>query len=423
MEVPQLLANIGNVLQALLGGITGPEDLQEAVEAEARAIVGAAAVPIVGEEEARVGWQPEELSFRPVPGEQAELGGASWQSLVRGTGTIETDFLNGEITLIARRLGRVAPINTRLTALARRAAGDGLTPGSIDVSGCRCRLPTADRDPRVPEPFHERIAAMSSPLVSAPITADLLDGALELETTAMGVLPHRLPARARALADPQLLGAEACPAGVRLVFRTAATVVEVDGFRTTMAFLGMPPRPDGRYDLVVDGVLTDRQCSSGGRAVVVDLATGATETHDGPVGTVRFADLPARDKDVEIWLPYHERTELVDLRADAPVAAVPPRGRPVWVHHGSSISQGSNAASPTTTWPALAAAAGRVDLVNLGFAGSMMLDSGPLYGEADAADHPLPDRLHPDAVTHRIIGERFAAHAFGPAGHFSTAPR
>jgi len=116
VEVPQLLANIGNVLQALLGGITGPEDLQEAVEAEARAIVGAAAVPIVGEEEARVGWQPEELSFRPVPGEQAELGGSSWQSLVRGTGTIETDFLNGEITLIARRLGRAAPINTRLTS-------------------------------------------------------------------------------------------------------------------------------------------------------------------------------------------------------------------------------------------------------------------------------------------------------------------
>jgi hypothetical protein len=50
-------------------------------------------------------------------------------------------------------------------------------------------------------------------LISAPITADLLRGALELETTAVGVLPHRLPARARALADAQLLAAEACPAG------------------------------------------------------------------------------------------------------------------------------------------------------------------------------------------------------------------
>jgi GDSL-like Lipase/Acylhydrolase family len=229
----------------------------------------------------------------------------------------------------------------------------------------------------------------------------------------MGVLPHRLPARARALADPQLLGAEACPAGVRLVFRTAATVVEVDGFRTTMAFLGMPPRPDGRYDLVVDGVLTDRQCSSGGRAVVVDLATGATETHDGPVGTVRFADLPARDKDVEIWLPYHERTELVDLRADAPVAAVPPRGRPVWVHHGSSISQGSNAASPTTTWPALAAAAGRVDLVNLGFSGSMMLD--PFVARA-IRDLPA-DLLSVEVGINIVGGDVMRRRAFAPAVH------
>jgi hypothetical protein len=107
----------------------------------------------------KAGWQPEGLSLLPVPGEPAQLGGSSWQSLVRGTGTIETDFLNGEITLIARRLGRPAPINTRLTALARRAARATdsrparSTPSS---SGCWCRLPAADRDPRVPEPRHER---------------------------------------------------------------------------------------------------------------------------------------------------------------------------------------------------------------------------------------------------------------------------
>ena len=75
----------------------------------------------------------------------------------------------------------------------------------------------------------------------------------------------------------------------------------------------------------------------------------------GPVGTVRFAGLPDRVKDVEIWLPYNETTELVALRTDAAVEPVPDRGRRVWLHHGSSISQGSDAASPSTTWPALAA--------------------------------------------------------------------
>ena len=52
-------------------------------------------------------------------------------------------------------------------------------------------------------------------------------------------------------------------------------------------------------------------------------------------------------KDVEIWLPHDETTELVALRTDAPVEPAPAGGRPVWLHHGSSISHGSNAARPT----------------------------------------------------------------------------
>jgi hypothetical protein len=46
------------------------------------------------------------------------------------------------------------------------------------------------------------------------------------------------------------------------------------------------------------------------------------------------------------------------------------------------------------------------------------LDGLALYGEADHAELPLPDRLHPDAAAHRRIGERFAALAFG--GPFAT---
>ena len=391
-----------------------------------------------------------------------------------------------------------------------------------------------------PAPGHARVGGV----IDTEIVPGLLRGALDLERGELGVRPLRLPAWARARADPQLRLAQSQPSGVRLVFRTAATVVEVDARRTTLALAGVPPRPDGRYDLVVDGELAAQQPSSGGVALVTDLATGVTETHDGPVGTVRFDGLPAREKVVEVWLPHYETTELVALRTDAPVAAVPARSR-IWLHHGSSISQGSNAASPTTTWPALAAARGGVDLVNLGYSGSAMLDPfvaramrdqpadvvsvkiginltngdvmrlraftpavhgfldtlrdghpttpllvitpvlcpihedtpGPgatdfadgvmrfratgdpaevaagrltlrtireeltrivteraaddphlhlldglgLYGEADAAEHPLPDRLHPDAATHRLMGERFASRVFAADGPFAAA--
>ena len=52
-----------------------------------------------------------------------------------------------------------------------------------------------------------------------------------------------------------------------------------------------------------------------------------------------------------------------------------------------------------------------------------LLDGLRLYGEADAAELPLPDGLHPDAATHVRIGERFAAAVFGPGGAFAEDER
>src|SRR5262245_18756306 len=107
--------------------------------------------------------------------------------------------------------------------------------------------------------------------ITTPVTADLLRGALDVEHTEHGVLPHRLPARARAqCADGQLAMAEAQPSGVRLVFRTRATAVELDTLRTKMAYQGAPPRPDGVYDLLVDDQLTAQASTTDGNVLLVD---------------------------------------------------------------------------------------------------------------------------------------------------------
>ncbi len=42
-----------------------------------------------------------------------------------------------------------------------------------------------------------------------------------------------------------------------------------------------------------------------------------------------------------------------------------------------------------------------------------VVDGLALYGEADAAAFPLPDRLHPSPEAHRLIGERLATTMFG----------
>ncbi|MEU7380593.1 GDSL-type esterase/lipase family protein [Streptomyces sp. NPDC042207] len=211
--------------------------------------------------------------------------------------------------------------------------------------------------------------------ITTPVTADLLRGHLDVERTAHGLLPHRLPAGARRqIPDDQLAMAEAQPSGVRLAFRTRATTVELETLPTKRAYRGFPAPADGVYDLLVDGRLAGQATVTGGNVRTVDMATQSAELLEGPPGTARFTDLPARDKDVEIWLPHTEITELIALRTDAPVVPAPDSGRRVWLHHGSSISHGSNAAHPSALWPALAAARGKVELVNLGFGGSALLD-------------------------------------------------
>jgi hypothetical protein len=212
---------------------------------------------------------------------------------------------------------------------------------------------------------------------STGIDPALVVGALELERTDHGLLPHRLPAWARAQCDdPQLHLVEAQPAGVRLALRTAATRLELDVLPTKRRYVGTPPRGDGWYDVLVDGELLERLQAFGGHVLEVDMMTAASTLLPGSPTTLTIA-LPAAPaggtRDVEVWLPHDEQTELVDLRADAPVAPLPD-DRPRWVHHGSSVSHGSVATHPTEPWPVVAAGLAGLSLVNLGFGGSALLD-------------------------------------------------
>ncbi|MEU3661362.1 GDSL-type esterase/lipase family protein [Streptomyces sp. NPDC032940] len=251
--------------------------------------------------------------------------------------------------------------------------------------------------------------------VTTPVTADLLRGALDVEPTAHGLLPHRLPARARRqIPDDQLAVAESQPSGVRLVFRTRATTVELVTLPTKRAYRGLPAPADGVYDLLVDGRLAAQATVAGGNVrTVVDLVTQRAELREGPPGTARFTGLPARDKDVEIWLPHTETTELIALHTDAPVEAAADRGRRVWLHHGSSISHGSNAAHPTATWPALAASRGEVELVNLGFGGSALLDPFTARAVRDTPADLISLKIGINVVNADVMRLR----AFVPAVH------
>ncbi|MEU7476621.1 GDSL-type esterase/lipase family protein [Lentzea sp. NPDC042327] len=208
-------------------------------------------------------------------------------------------------------------------------------------------------------------------LRSEPV-APLVRGAAELEQTDRGLRPHRLPAWVRErYPDPQLLSVESHPSGVRLVAETEARTVELVLHPTCTAYAGLD-RPRGSVDLVVDGVPAASTVLAAGDVKEVDLRTGEARLVPGRPHTERH-ELPEGTKVIEFWLPHNEVVDLVAVRADAPLRPHDP-GRRIWLHHGSSISHGSNAATPTAIWPAVAARHGGVELHNLGLGGSALVD-------------------------------------------------
>lgn len=125
----KLLSNLGNVVDAVTDDPRAARPVIKAADAEARAVLAAARLEVT-DDATEAAARAQGFTVEPVPGlEDTRLGSSTWQSLSRGTGSIETDFLNGEIVRIAHRLGRPAPINALLSRLGRAAVRDHREPG------------------------------------------------------------------------------------------------------------------------------------------------------------------------------------------------------------------------------------------------------------------------------------------------------
>lgn len=136
----KLLSNIGNAFQAVLGPAADGGDLIDAARAEARAVLAGAGIEVASDDD-EAAVRRASFGVGEVPGtDPHRLGGSSWQSLARGTGSIETDYLNGQIALIAREHGLAAPLNTTIAALARQAARTGAQPGAISAADLAIEL-------------------------------------------------------------------------------------------------------------------------------------------------------------------------------------------------------------------------------------------------------------------------------------------
>ena len=127
----KLLMNLGNAIEAVCGR-EGFAHLHEMVQAEANAVLVTAGITVVSADEDRA-RRGDALTIQPVGDDQRRAGGSTWQSLQRGTGTIETDYLTGEIVLLGRLHGVPTPANRALQRLAAEMARAGEPPASRTV--------------------------------------------------------------------------------------------------------------------------------------------------------------------------------------------------------------------------------------------------------------------------------------------------
>jgi 2-dehydropantoate 2-reductase len=124
----KLLRNLGNALQGACGLEADTAELRSQIEAEAANVYRAAGI-----EHASAAEFDERSRYAPPAGG----GGSSWQSLARGTGSIETDYLNGEIVLMGRLHGVPTPVNEAVRRLANRVARQHLQPGAVTPADIR----------------------------------------------------------------------------------------------------------------------------------------------------------------------------------------------------------------------------------------------------------------------------------------------
>ena len=127
----KLVQNLGNAFEPLCGPDLSEADVARVAELiglarkEAHACFAATGLEVVSDHD-RDAALSGQLNVLPVGG-QHRKGGSTWQSITRGIGSVETDFLNGEIVLLGRLHGVPTPVNEEVQRRMASLAHGGQT--------------------------------------------------------------------------------------------------------------------------------------------------------------------------------------------------------------------------------------------------------------------------------------------------------
>jgi 2-dehydropantoate 2-reductase len=134
----KLLQNVLNAVDAACGWRARVGPLADRVVAEARACLEAAGIGRVGPHELRTrsaGYS----DYVAVDG-VTFAGSSTAQSLANNAGSVEVDYLNGEICLLGRLHGVPTPANALMQQVCTRLAATGASPGELRLDELTARL-------------------------------------------------------------------------------------------------------------------------------------------------------------------------------------------------------------------------------------------------------------------------------------------
>jgi 2-dehydropantoate 2-reductase len=137
----KLLTNLSNALNAACPSSDAAKKIRKLLRREGEAALTAAGIDFASREEEAT-RRGDLMQFGEVDG-VPRGGGSSWQSVMRGTGDIETDYLNGEITYLGRLHGVATPANRILQRVANELARQKGAAQSLDAADLLAEIETS----------------------------------------------------------------------------------------------------------------------------------------------------------------------------------------------------------------------------------------------------------------------------------------
>ena len=139
VKYAKLRENMINAVHALLPSTADTTDILEQLRSETTACFGAAGIEA----------DETPVMMKRATGMSATVGGvgsggwrgsSTWQGIMRGTGSSETDYLNGEVILLGRLHGVPTPANDVMALYVDRMAREKQEPGSISIDELRAEI-------------------------------------------------------------------------------------------------------------------------------------------------------------------------------------------------------------------------------------------------------------------------------------------